>query len=150
MTLTFFRFDTFVLHVFFTSIFLLRFCDLTGLGGIMGAIFCNFTPLLHCTTGVLQPLAFVFCSHPVCFVERLMLQLCVICVLHTNEPVVLADMSFVLHVLFLSFSVPRPRDVCTVTTFVCFSFCVCNTQLTSTAYFFLGFNVFFSVCLPFL
>ena len=99
---------------------------------------CNLLQFaLH--NGVIQPIAFVFCSHPVCFVERLMLQLCVICVLHTNV-IIVANMRFV-HILLLSSSVPRPQDVCTVTTF--FAFFVCPyTQLTSTTYFFFDFNFF--------
>ena len=36
----------------------------------------QITPLLHCRTGVIQPIA------RVCFVERLTLHLCVICVAH--------------------------------------------------------------------
>ena len=75
-----------------------------------------------------------------------MLQLCVICVLHTNV-IIVANMSFVLHILLLSSSVPRPQDVCTVTTFFTFfAFFVCPyTQLTSTAYFFFDFNFFFGL-----
>ena len=74
---------------------------------------CNLlqsTPLLHCTTRVIQLIAFVFCSHPVCFVERLMLQLCVLCVLHTDVTIVAADMSFILRIFVaLLFRSPSTR-----------------------------------------